>query len=253
VSERLTGGIRSRVEVLAARFWTDAGLGPAFPRNIERAAMLALPVCIVKLSALTVAAVRAWLADRGIAVTVPDDARELMGCVVCHRGHVILFVCGADPDDEVRITVAHELAHAIVHYLLRRQAALAALGPHIAEVLDGDRAPTRAERTRAALAGMRIGPHAHLLPRGAEYDDAGVDHAEAEADNLALELVAPRAAVDSRLRALPTETTPGERRAVLARHFGVPAAWFRRAVPEEMPSRPVSFLDYVLSQARSQP
>ena len=253
MSERLAGGISSRVQALAARFWADAGLDPAFPRNIERAAMLTLPVCIVKLSALTVATIRAWLAARGIAVAVPEDARELMGCVVCHRGHVILFVCGSDPDDEVRITVAHELAHVLVHYLLRRQAALVALGPQIAAVLDGDRLPTRAERTRAALAGMRLGPHAHLLPRGVKHDDARVEQAEAEADDLALELVAPREAVDARLRPLPAGTLPGERRAALARHFGVPAEWFRRAVPDEVPSRPVSFLGHVLSHARRQP
>lgn len=253
MSERLAGRISSRVEILAARFWADAGLGSAFPRNIERAAMLTLPICVVKLSTLTVVAVRGWLADRGIIVTIPEETRGLMGCVVCHRGHVILFVCGADADDEVRITVAHELAHAILHYLLRRQAALTALGPGIASVLDGERAPTSAERTRAALAGMRLGPHTHLLPRGTEHDQARVDQAEAEADDLAIELVAPRAAVNAMLRAHAMGMSPDERRAALARHFGAPSEWFRRAAPDEVPSRPVSFLGRLLSQSRRHP
>lgn len=250
MSDRLAGRISSRIEVLAARFWGDSGLGPSFPRNIERAAMLTLPVCIVKLSVLTIEAIRAWLAARNIAVTVPEDGRDLMGCVVCHRGHVILFVCGAAPDDEVRITVAHELAHVLVHYLLRRQAALATMGPHVAAILDGDRQPTSAERARAALAGVRLGAHAHLLPRGFDHDDARVDQAEAEADDLALELVAPRASVDARLRAFPAGTPSGERRTALASYFGVPAEWFRRAVPDEVSSRPVSFLGHVFAHAR---
>jgi Zn-dependent peptidase ImmA (M78 family) len=246
VSERLAGRVAGSIEALAARFWAEAGLGRTFPRNIERGAMLALPVSIVKLSALTVEVVRAWLEEHGIRVTVPEDVRDLMGCVVCHRGHVVLFVCGADPDDEVRITVAHELAHVILHYFLRRQAALAALGTHIAAVLDGDRPPTRAERTRASLAGMRLGPHAHLLPRGGAHNDR-VENVEAEADDLALELVAPRAAVAARLSVLSSSMTPGERRAMLARDFGIPADWFHRAVPDDVPTRPVSFLGQVRS------
>jgi hypothetical protein len=250
MSDRLAGRVGRRVAAMAARFWADGGLDQTYPRNVERAAMLTLPICVVKLSSVTVARVQHWLAARGIAVRVPDDARDLMGCVICHRGQAILFACGSDAEDEIRITIAHELAHVLVHYFLRRDAAIAALGTQVVSVLDGDRLPTQSERTRAALAGLRLGPHAHLIPRNCL--DARVDRAEAEADDLALELVAPRRAVDAQLRALPAAMLAEERRVALGRYFGVPSMWFRLVAPDEVMSRPTSFVGHILAESRRQ-
>ncbi|MBI2928745.1 MAG: hypothetical protein HYY24_24035 [Verrucomicrobia bacterium] len=233
-------------EGIAREFWKGTGLSSTFPRDIEKAVALKLPLALVKLPCVTVPAVRRWLEERRLRARVPNDQRELMGCLVAYRGLGITFVCGADPADEQRLTVAHETAHFLRDYLLPRQQVLATLGDEIADVLDGKRLPTPAERTNAVLAHVRLGPHVHLLPRTGEDEDSDsmVAAAEHRADGLGLELVAPRERILSFVCAvLDARKEPEEIRAGLAERFGLPPQVFERFIHPAEPQRIVSFLE----------
>src|SRR5439155_24692013 len=122
-----------------------------------------------------------------------------MGCLVANRGHGIIFVCGADPPDEQRLTIAHETGHFLKHYLIPRERVLEALGEAITPVLDGVREATPEERVLGVLSGVRVGAHVHLVPRQGA-GDSRIAIAEDEADDLGLELLAPREALLAYLR-----------------------------------------------------
>jgi hypothetical protein len=204
----------------AARFWDAAGGPEPFPRRLESAVLWALPVAIVKLPRLRVASVQGWLAAHDSALDLDVSDRRLCACLVAHRGVGVIFVDGADGDDEQRVSLAHETAHFLVDYLEPRERVLSRSGPNIAEVLDGRRQPTNAERIDGVLAGVPIGVHRHFLSRG---DGHGWISRESRADQLALELLAPRAEVLRRLRA------GGGRddvrcKALLESDFGLPPA-----------------------------
>lgn len=240
--------MRAETLLFAEQFWGRLREAFPFPRDIERAAMLAFPVVIVKLPRLTAEGIASWLRARGGVVTVPLCNGEMAGCVVAHRGRALIFVAGTDPADEQRATVAHELAHFIRHYHMLRERAVRALGPAIAEVLDGDRAPTYAERARGILRGVPVGVHVHVLPRD---DRQGViAEVEREADELALELMAPREAASDYLRSMGASSmSPRVRRRALGKQFGLPLRWFAPYAPDQ-PSRSSDRLGTLLTQLR---
>ena len=158
--------------------------------------------------------------------------------------------------EEQRLTIAHEVAHFLADYLLPRQRVLQALGAHMAEVLDGLRRPTPAERAAAILSHIRLGAHIHLLPRlGIDADDDwAVAHAEDRADHLALELVAPQACVRDVLDVLLNRqgVTPHDVRAALATHFGLPAYAFNETI-KRMVRHPLrSFVEDIRAGLRKQ-
>jgi len=231
-------------ENIAREFWQDTGLKQHFPRDIEKAIALKLPLTLVKLSQLTVPVMRRWLRSRDLLVRVPEDRRDMMGCLVAYRGFGIVFVCGADSQDEQRLTVAHETGHFLHDYHLPRQAILMSLGNDMMTVLDGERRPTPGERANAVLAHLRLGPHVHLLPRNGrdEESDPMVAEAEANADSLGIELVAPRDAI---VRFLRTDFsgTAEEIHDALSTQFGLPHYVFDRFVKHVTQPRLISFLD----------
>jgi hypothetical protein len=231
-------------KIIAQEFWQGTGLKRSFPRDIEKAIALKLPLTLVKLSQLTVPVMRRWLRNRHLLVRVPEDRREMMGCLVAYRGFGIVFVCGADSQDEQRLTVAHETGHFLHDYHLPRQAILMSLGDDMVTVLDGERRPTPTERANAVLAHLRLGPHVHLLPRNGrdEESDPMVAEAESSADSLGIELVAPRDAI---VRFLRTELrgTAEEVCVALGRQFGLPHCVFDRFVKQVSQPPLISFLD----------
>jgi hypothetical protein len=244
------------LEGLARNFWAGTGWHNTFPRHIEHVVPLKLPLVIVKQTQTNVAAASNWLQQRGIVIPVPDDQPALCGCLVAHRGHGFIFVSATDGAEEQRLTVAHEVAHFLADYLLPRQQVFQALGAHMAEVLDGLRRPTPAERAAAILSHVRLGAHIHLLPRlGIDVeDDRTVVHAEDRADRLALELVAPQACVRNVLNALLNHqgVTPDDVRAALATHFGLPAYAFNKTI-QRMVRRPLrSFAEDIRAGLRKQ-
>ena len=89
--------------------------------------------------------------------------------------------------------------------------------PDLLTVLDGDRAPTNAERFDALLADVPIGLHTHLLERDGYGGHLSSTTAEVEdrAERLALELLAP-------LGAVLQETAEQDPKSVLHERFGLP-------------------------------
>jgi hypothetical protein len=233
-------------EELAREFWAGTNLQDTFPRNIEQAIALKLPLGLVKLPLLTIGAVRRWLEKRQILIPVSTDPCDLLGCLLAYRGYGFIFVSGSDGPAEQRFTIAHEVAHFLVDYLWPRRQVIQALGEDITEVLDGLRPATPAERAAAILSHLRLGAHLHVLPRpGTDEDqDSVVASAENRADRLALELVAPQKYIRSFLQNLFAHQAinPHDARAALVAHFGLPAYAFDAVTRRMKRYRPTSFL-----------
>ncbi len=209
-----------------AMFWQGCGEVEAFPRRLERAVALALPVCVIKLSHLRLSVVENWLARRGVSFQFNCRSRTVRGCLVAFGGQGLIFVDGTDSEDEQRFTLAHEVAHFITDYWLARENALKKYGLGIAEVFDGLRRPTVAERVHAVLAGTPIGVYTNLMERE-EADSAfnsAVWEIEDRADRIALALLAPPEEVLT--LADITAAQFNERHAaiihLLRQHFGLP-------------------------------
>jgi hypothetical protein len=238
--------IHASPETLAGQFWEGTGLHNTFPRKIEQAIAFKLPLALVGFSPLTVAAIGHWLQQRAIATRLPDDRRDLCGCLVAFGGRGFIFICDADSPEEQRLTMAHEAAHFLIDYLWPRQQVLHELGEGVAEVLDGFRPATPAERAAAILSRLRLGPHIHVLARRGrnEASDVAVAHAEDCADRLAVELVAPRARVHAVLDALSDRQplTAEAARETLATHFGLPAYAFHDTIQCLFRRQPTSFV-----------
>ncbi len=211
----------------ARDFWERAGEAGPFPRDIARAALYALPMSIFPIERLTLGKAAEWLRRRSIDLSPTGPDRPLRGYLVAHMGNAHVLVEALDPPDEQRFTVAHEVAHFILDYWLPRQQVQQRLGKAALEVMDGLRPPTLEERLSAVLAGVNIGVHSHLLERGPDggLPCSAVIKSECQADLLALELLAPRAAVMARLKRYD-----GQPYAALVRHatdtlerdFGIP-------------------------------
>jgi hypothetical protein len=230
--------IPGRLADAANRFWAAAGPPPPFPRDLDDAVALALPVYQVVMPRLRLAGVEEWLVRRGRGHRFDEAERRLRGAVVAFGGHGFLFVDGADEPVERRFTLAHEVAHFLLDYQLPRDRAIALLGDGVIPVLDGLRPPTRTERIDAVLASCSTGLHVYLLDR---LDASGrVARVEDRADRLACELLAP----DDELARRFGDDPPDE--PTLARHLvdelGLPPSVARSYAERWLaPRRPPSF------------
>lgn len=236
--------LEARIGRAAAEFWRRAGMLPVYPVEMQEAILFALPLDIHLIARLSVERVGEWARERNIPCRLPGRDRRLRGCLLARAGHGVLFVDGADPRDEQRFTLAHEAAHFLLDYEEPRSRALAALGPSILPVLDGDRPPTARERAHALLATAPLGLHAHIMERGSHgaYGEAAAE-AECNADRLALELLAPADLVRSMLAEGPGTYEEWLRAAGarLVQVFGLPPALARgyaRALLREQGVRP---------------
>ncbi|HVV51100.1 MAG TPA: ImmA/IrrE family metallo-endopeptidase [Polyangia bacterium] len=181
---------------IASRFWERAGATEPFPRRLSPTIAAVLPVAVVLLPKLTVGRMGEWLAKRGAGGFRQTQDRPIRGCLIAQRGHAFIFADGSMPDDEQRLTLAHETAHFLHHYEAPRSVAIALLGPSIEEVLDGDRTATPAEKLRGALRGVPIGVYEHALDRSEDgAPDTITTGMEVEADLIGFELLAPAATV----------------------------------------------------------
>ncbi len=177
---------------LAAHFWALAGDPPPPPRDLEGAITGATPLSVVERPGLSPSAVAAFLARQGVPAPAPSPERPLSGALYCWRGAGFVFVDAADPPEERRFSLAHELAHYLADYDAGRRRAVRAFGPAALEVLDGARPASPDERLHAVLRRRALAPHVHLMARDPDgRTSAGEREAEERADRLALELLAP--------------------------------------------------------------
>jgi hypothetical protein len=206
-----------------------------FPYDIEQAILHAFPLSVVKLSKPGVGDIQEWLTARGISIPGMIGAdRQLFGCTILYRGRGFIFVDGTAAESEVRFTLAHELAHYLREYNYPRKMAVEKMGLKFLEVLDDERPPQDTERVNAILVGAPLSVYIHLMERGADGGmiEATTNQAEADADYLALELIAPYEAV---LRAVDVQPNTVDRD-VLAEHLhGVLVQTFD--LPSEMASQ----------------
>lgn len=203
---------------LAADFWARAGSPPPFPRDLRVAIPCAVPMSVIDLPGVSVAAVREWFARLSVPVPLDEPDRPLRACLVAWLGQGFAFIDSEDSRDEQAFSVAHELAHFLRDYLDPREAVTRRLGPEALDVLDGRRPPTPTERFQSVLRNVPVGPFTHLMRRdGAGRPATNAEReAESAADRLAFELMAPADSLgDFRDRA------ELERR--LVRAFGLPA------------------------------
>ncbi len=206
----------------AAVFWQEAGTIEPFPRELRGSISRALPLSVIYLSKISVAAVHEWLRRNRVACPGAIDDRPLRACLVARAGAGFVFLAGTDAENEQRFSLAHELAHFLRHYWHPRQLASRRLGPRILEVLDGQRPATFEERLQAVLRFVPVGFHIHLMERDerGRFADSAVAVAEHEADRLAYELLAPAEAVQSRLGTLDGTALAD----LLGQEFGLPRA-----------------------------
>lgn len=174
-------------------FWLRVGESEGFPRTLERAIALALPLTLVKLPRLRLWDIERYLQQRGISFQFDIATRPVRGCLIAYTGAGIIFVDGGDSANEQRVTVAHELAHFIVDYRIPRENAIQKIGARVVEVLDGKRAPLLKERVYGILNDAPIGTFLNLMERDALGDavDVNIWKIEERADRIALALLAP--------------------------------------------------------------
>jgi len=178
---------------LASAFWRVAGVQEPFPRSLREAAANVFEGPIVRLPGMRLSGVRAWQRQVGMQDLCTGPDRPLRACLVAQHDGCGIFIDELDPPEEQRFSLAHELAHWLRDYWQPRHHACARLGDPILEVLDGKRPPRFVERLDSVLRGVPIGPHVHYMERVGNGVAAScvVARAEAAADRLAYELLAP--------------------------------------------------------------
>lgn len=221
----------------------DCGLpaSTVFPRDLAEDIPLVLPLTVVPLPDLTPRKGLEWLvshrrAHGGLVAT--DNLKH--GFTMAHAGVGVLFLNSADPPDEQRFTLAHEVAHFVLDHLQPRSRAVRARGKRILPVLNGEQAPTVAEQLFSVLERIPYGTQANFMGR----DDKGLPRTgqvmelEQRADLLAFELLAPR----QELLPLLNQAGRKELEAELISRFGLPvteaptyAGWLLSERPSRRP------------------
>jgi Zn-dependent peptidase ImmA (M78 family) len=212
---------------LAAAFWAAAGGPEPFPRTLRGAiAQSSLDLTLMEFPELSLAKARHFLTSQDVSCFDTGPDRRLRGCLAANDGVGAVLLDAGDPPAERILTLAHELAHFLRHYMQPRRLAARRLGTPFMEIIDGQRLPTPAERLRAMLANVPLGLHIHLMERGPrrQFVSLNVAIAEEDADLLAYELLAPATAVFKRIGPAQGSKGRGLLTAVLQEDFGLPLA-----------------------------
>ena len=170
-------------------FWEWSGEIEPYPRSLERAIALALPVAVIKLPRLALGGIENWLRARQIDYSFDCDSRFVRGCLIAFGGKGLIFCDGSDPEDEIRFTLAHEIGHFLSDYWFPRQKAINKFGEKVLEVFDGLREPSVTERVQAIFTSTKIGLISDLIERG--NADETTWSIENKADKIGLGLLAP--------------------------------------------------------------
>ena len=207
---------RRSSEAIAEAFWRGAGGRARFghPADVERAATRILPVAFHRIGGLHTGIIAELLARIGANPWFDGSPRMLRGCLIADSGKALILLDRDDPEDEQRMTAAHELSHLLLHYLTPREEALTAFGSGIIAVLNRTRPPTLGERLSSVLRNVPIEPFRHSMDRVGGRHTRSVSAMEDEADDLAVELLAPWRELRTLRGAAPS---------TLREKFGLPA------------------------------
>ena len=215
------------IEYWAAWFWKRAGGRKALPANIEYAAKSALEVSIEEVDGLTVSKAISLFRGAERSNRADMSERRLRGCVSVTPKGAIIFVEERDDEAQRRFTVAHEVAHFILEVKSRRERAEARLGRGSVDVLNGLRNATRTELIDAWLHEVRLDPILHLMDRAPDggHQCERTRDAECVADDLAVEMLAPRAEMANAVLSLGSlgfSETLDKAGRIAERRFGLP-------------------------------
>jgi hypothetical protein len=194
----MTNTIQNNYVQLANTFWWNTDQQRTFPRNIEQAILRNFPVAIIHLPKLGLTSIKKWLETRDLEMPFAGKERHIRACLLARCGHGLIFLDGTDPDDERRFSLAHEIAHYILDYHIKRQAIIRLFGNKIIDVLDGKREATIEERLNGILSGITVGPFMHLMDRDKQgyVNNQYILNIEDGAERFALELTAPKKALE---------------------------------------------------------
>lgn len=221
------------IEHAARDFRLLVGEESEYPCDLEASIMWALPLDVRGINRLRLGDVEAVALKIGLPYSFGGTDRRLCGCLLAYNDSGIIFVDAADTESERRFTLAHELAHFLLDYRAPRKRAFDALGESIRPVLDGLRPATIEERVCAVLDDVPLGVLSHLMERpSGNVSSSAVLSIESRADRMALELLAPAAAVSkdaSLLYGLPYNERLLRLRHTLEGKYGLPpaiAGWY---------------------------
>ena len=211
-------------------FWNRAGGRPQYPADIGYAASCAIEVAIHAVPSLTVRNA-ARFAPIGVSSQNPSqsltDDRPLHGCISIRPRGAIILIDADDSESERRFTIAHEVAHYMLETRAHRDRAARMMGERYLAVLYGAREPTDAERVDALLKRVRSTPFSHFMDRAPDggYGCGRTLSAECDADELALELLAPRSELARRVRdrrRVPFQQALDETARIARDRYGLP-------------------------------
>ena len=211
----------------AGWFWRRVGGGKDFPADIGYAAMSALEVYVEEIEGLTTLTASSYAGCVGIRNACGFSERGLRGCLVVRRRGALILVERSDDEAEKRFTIAHEVAHYILEVRRHRERAAERMGRDFSDVLYGPREATPTERIDAWLNDVRPDKILHFMDRapGGGYGCARTMDAECVADDLALEILAPRSDMKEALSSLGrmgfTESLSAARR-IAEKRYGLP-------------------------------
>ena len=175
-------------------FWKRAGGRSGYPADITYAATCALYVYVDEIADLTPGSAAAHVGLGRLWRSDCVDRRRLHGCVIVGQGGAAILVEKGDDEAQKRFTIAHEVAHYILEVKQRYERAADRMGREFADTLYGLREATSTERIDAWLSNTRSEAFAHFMDRapGGGYGCSRTLEAECLADDLAVEILAPR-------------------------------------------------------------
>lgn len=182
------------IEQVAADFWNKSYVNYKPSPDLQRAISNLLNVDVITLGKLSIQKILDWFQQHQIPFKIESDERLLHGFLIAQSGVAFIFINGTDCPEERSFTLAHEIAHFIIETYIPTQQAIKKFGPSILPVLNGERSATISEQLTGVLSNISLKPYIDILDTKdlSGFDRLNIWSSEKLADQLAIELLAPR-------------------------------------------------------------